>query len=395
MAKLVMAAATPHNPLLWRAMVEPMPDDLVGVAANFARIRDTITELGVDVAIVVGTDHIRQFFFDNSPAFIIGKAERYHGTYENEVRTFGMEYVELAGHRELADEIAGREVLPEAIDFSVSHEWRLDHGFVIPLQYLTPALDIPIVPIHVNAALPPLPSPRRFAALGEHLREAVERWDSDARVAILTSGHMATDVGGPEAVRGLARPGLRHRGGRLDARRRSRGRDPRMPLRPHHGGRERDLPVRQRHHGARRDGRTPRRPRRGDRVALRLEPVLPLEGRLMSRYMIDKFMRAVEMSDAAVAEYVADPAAFVDAWLSGTGSPDLPTDDRALTEAERAAFAARDFEALYVLGAHPYLLWHFTEAVFTHEFTPDSGWRDLVERYRAAVAPHGVVDYIA
>ena len=103
MAKLVMAAATPHNPLLWRAMVEPIPDDLVGVAANFARIRDTITELGVDVAIVIGTDHIRQFFFDNSPAFIIGQAERYHGTYENEVRTFGMEYVELTGHRELAD----------------------------------------------------------------------------------------------------------------------------------------------------------------------------------------------------------------------------------------------------------------------------------------------------
>ena len=206
MAKLVMAAATPHNPLLWRAMVEPIPDDLVGVAANFSRIRDTITELGVDVAIVIGTDHIRQFFFDNSPAFIIGKAERYHGTYENEVRTFGMEYVELTGHRELADEIAGREVLPEAIDFSVSHEWRLDHGFVIPLQYLTPALDIPIVPIHVNAALPPLPSPRRFAALGEHLREAVERWDSDARVAILTSGHMATDVGGPKQFAGSPDP---------------------------------------------------------------------------------------------------------------------------------------------------------------------------------------------
>lgn len=206
MAKLVMAAATPHNPLLWRAMVEPIPDDLVGVAANFSRIRDTITELGVDVAIVIGTDHIRQFFFDNSPAFIIGKAERYHGTYENEVRTFGMEYVEVTGHRGLADEIAGREVLPEAIDFSVSHEWRLDHGFVIPLQYLTPALDIPIVPIHVNAALPPLPSPRRFAALGEHLREAVERWDSDARVAILTSGHMATDVGGPKQFAGSPDP---------------------------------------------------------------------------------------------------------------------------------------------------------------------------------------------
>lgn len=206
MAKLVMAAVTPHNPLLWRAMRDPMPDDLVAVHANFTRIRETIRELEVDVAVVVGTDHIRQFFFDNSPAFIIGKAESYHGTYENEVRTFGMEYAELTGHRELADEIAGREVLPETIDFAISHEWRLDHGFVIPLQYLTPELDIPIVPIHINAALPPLPSPRRFAALGHHLRETIERWDSDARVAILTSGHMATDVGGPKQFAGSPDP---------------------------------------------------------------------------------------------------------------------------------------------------------------------------------------------
>jgi hypothetical protein len=114
----------------------------------------------------------------------------------------------------------------------------------------------------------------------------------------------------------------------------------------------------------------------------------------MTKYQLDKFMRAVEMSDAAVEAYVADPAGFVDAWLAAPGTPDLPTDDRALTPEERDAFATRDFEALYSLGAHPYLLWHFTEAVFTHEFRVDSGWRDLVERYRAAVAPHGHVDYI-
>ncbi|MFF2372332.1 hypothetical protein [Agromyces sp. NPDC058110] len=114
----------------------------------------------------------------------------------------------------------------------------------------------------------------------------------------------------------------------------------------------------------------------------------------MSRYMVDKFMRQVELSDALVAEYVADPPAFVERWLAGGAGPDAASDDRVLSDAERAAFGARDFEALYTLGAHPYLLWHFTEAVHAHEFTPESGWRDLVERYRAAVAPHGVVDYI-
>ena len=113
----------------------------------------------------------------------------------------------------------------------------------------------------------------------------------------------------------------------------------------------------------------------------------------MSKYMIDKFIRAVEMSDAAVAAYVADPADVVDAWLAGAGGPTGPTDDRELTAAERDAFAARDYAALYALGAHPYLLWHFTEAVYEHEYTPDSGWRELVERYRSAVAPQGIVDY--
>ena len=114
----------------------------------------------------------------------------------------------------------------------------------------------------------------------------------------------------------------------------------------------------------------------------------------MSKYMVDKFIRAVELSDAAVSAYVADPAAYIDRWLAGGSTPEAAADDRVLTDEERAAFAARDFEALYLLGAHPYLLWHFTEAVYEHEYTPGSGWRELVERYRSAAAPHGLVDYI-
>lgn len=114
----------------------------------------------------------------------------------------------------------------------------------------------------------------------------------------------------------------------------------------------------------------------------------------MTKYMIDKFMRAVEMSNESVDSYVADPRSFVDEWLAGGGRPDAVTDDRILTAEEHEAFARRDYEALYRLGAHPYLLWHFTEAVYEGEYTPERGWRQLVEEYRAAVAPHGHVDYI-
>ncbi|MFE6734584.1 hypothetical protein [Microbacterium sp. NPDC057650] len=206
MADLVMAAMTPHNPLLWRAMREPMPDDLAPVARNFARIRASVAAHRLDALIVIGTDHLRQFYYDNSPAFVVGTAESYHGTWQNEVRTFGMEYREVTGHAALAAQIAGGSLLPEAIDFSISREWRLDHSYVIPLQYARPEFDIPVVPIHTNASLPPVPSARRFAALGAHLRDAVERWDSDARVGILASGHMANDVGGPRTFAGAPDP---------------------------------------------------------------------------------------------------------------------------------------------------------------------------------------------
>src|SRR5690606_10605142 len=146
----------------WRVMRDPVPEDLRAVHARFAQIRDTIRDAGVDVLVVVGTDHIRQFHSENCPAFIIGYADSYHGVWENEVRTFGMEYCEVPGHRQLAEHIAGRETLTGPIDFAVSHEWRLDHGFVLPLQYLTPDLDVPIVPINVNGVLPPLPAPERY-----------------------------------------------------------------------------------------------------------------------------------------------------------------------------------------------------------------------------------------
>lgn len=114
----------------------------------------------------------------------------------------------------------------------------------------------------------------------------------------------------------------------------------------------------------------------------------------MTIYMIDKFMRDVEMSNARVKAYVADPAAFVAQWRASGAGPDAVADDRELSEREQEAFAARDYGTLYELGAHPYLLWHFTEAVYEHEYTEGFGWRQLVERYRARIAPVGDVDFI-
>ena len=47
----------------------------------------------------------------------------------------------------------------------------------------------------------------------------------------------------------------------------------------------------------------------------------------MSRFQIDKFISFVEGSDQAVRDYVADPAAYVEAWEQRARRSRLPTPD--------------------------------------------------------------------
>lgn len=58
---------------------------------------------------------------------------------------------------------------------------------------------IPLVPIHINTYYPPnQPTVKRCYALGKTLRETIESWESDVRVAIVSSGglsHMVINAG--------------------------------------------------------------------------------------------------------------------------------------------------------------------------------------------------------
>ena len=53
------------------------------------------------------------------------------------------------------------------------------------------------MPIYTNIFAPPLPRPARFVELGRTIREMVEAWPSDLRVAIIGTGHLSLELGGP------------------------------------------------------------------------------------------------------------------------------------------------------------------------------------------------------
>lgn len=205
MAELVTILGVQHNPLLWRVLREPVPDDLQRTRDNFETFRHALAAARPDVIVLLGSDHVRKFTFDNSPAFCVGKADRYVCTYENEARTFGLEGWEIAGDLDLAASILGHGELAGGFDFAMSNEWLLDHSFSIPLVYLTD-LDVPIVPIHANTNIPPVPPAARFAELGAHLAETIAVHPNDQRVALIASGHLATEVGGPKHFLGGESP---------------------------------------------------------------------------------------------------------------------------------------------------------------------------------------------
>jgi protocatechuate 4,5-dioxygenase beta chain len=149
--------------------------------------------------VIVASDHFHQFFHNNMPQFVVGRMTDYQGTFYNEVREFDLPRVSLDGNRQLSTDIieAGFE---QGFDFAFSDDLRLDHACVVPSLIAQPSLDIPVVPVLTNCGAPPIPTGRRFVQLGGALRAAIEGSTAAQRVAVVVSGNLSLEVGGPEQM---------------------------------------------------------------------------------------------------------------------------------------------------------------------------------------------------
>jgi hypothetical protein len=87
--------------------------------------------------------------------------------------------------------------IENGIDFSYSQEMILDHAFMVPLSQLTPHMDLPIVPLHINGMLPPRPTAARCYRLGMQIGDYI-RNHYNGKVAVLASGSFSGDIGGPK-----------------------------------------------------------------------------------------------------------------------------------------------------------------------------------------------------
>jgi protocatechuate 4,5-dioxygenase beta chain len=197
MAELVAAIGMTHNPFMPTLLARSeRPPGAASVWQHIELLREALREARPDALLMVGNDHLNQFFMDNMPAFLIGKMARYVGTFPNEEREFGIPTCAVAGDAELARHLL-EGGLGCGVDFAYSDELRLDHSIVVPLLFLRPELDLPIVPVLTNCIAPPLPTARRFHQVGQALRAAIELAPIARRVVLVASGHLSLEVGGP------------------------------------------------------------------------------------------------------------------------------------------------------------------------------------------------------
>lgn len=87
--------------------------------------------------------------------------------------------------------------LKSNFDLAAAEELRLDHSVMVPLHFLNPSMELPVVPLYTNGFVAPTPTALRCFALGQMVRRFVDQWEGDDRIAIVASGCFAMDVGGP------------------------------------------------------------------------------------------------------------------------------------------------------------------------------------------------------
>ncbi len=180
---LVFAGVCSHAPgITGRAgQADPVVRD--AFYAGFEQMRERLEAAKPDALIVVGAEHFANFFMDNMPAYCMGMAESYEGPIEDE-DWLAIRRRRVPGNEKLSERLIS-SILPQ-MDLAYAQEWKFDHGIMVPLHFLTPRYDLPVIPVNINCQGPPLTPLARAYEFGRQLRAACDA--QPERIAVIGTG---------------------------------------------------------------------------------------------------------------------------------------------------------------------------------------------------------------
>ncbi|WP_207844256.1 hypothetical protein [Williamsia soli] len=190
--------------------------------AALDKLADVFEAAEVDVVVIFGNDQMEIFAEPLIPAISVWRGEEIPNYFPGEeylsrlpvgieVSVPGHVAPEGAtnpGHQELADSIIS-QAMNDNFDVAVlrelpPHTNHIPHAFGFIYRQIMRDRMIPSVPVLFNTFYPPnQPTVSRCYSFGESVVKAIEEWDSDARVALVSSGGLTHFVIDEEVDRAL------------------------------------------------------------------------------------------------------------------------------------------------------------------------------------------------
>ncbi len=180
---LVFAGVCSHAPGITGRADQADPDVRDRFYAAFDQMRVDLETTRPDAIVIIAAEHFANFFMNNMPSFAVGMADHYDGPIEDP-GWLGIDKRQVPGNRDLSRRFI--TAVMNTSDVSYAEEWRFDHGIMVPLHFLTPAYDVPVIPVNVNCQGPPLAPLHRAWAFGESIRAACD--ELPERIAVIGTG---------------------------------------------------------------------------------------------------------------------------------------------------------------------------------------------------------------
>ncbi len=183
---LVYCGACSHAPGITGRAERADTQTRQALETAFRRMGDEMRATRPDALVVIAAEHFANFFMNNMPAFALGMADSYEGPIEDEA-FLRIRRTTVPGNKGLSRRLI--ENVMQTVDVAYAEEWKFDHGISVPLHFLTPDYDLPIVPANINCQGPPLAPLARAWAFGEALRRAADAVPE--RIALIGTGGLS------------------------------------------------------------------------------------------------------------------------------------------------------------------------------------------------------------
>ena len=192
---IVFAAGVSHAPHITGFPDHAPPESKARFYGAMEEIGRRLRAAKPDVIVVVSSDHFHNLFTDRMPAFCVGRGQQHEGPAERWIR---IPPFTVKGAPAFANAVM-HHAFRLGMDPAFSDKVVIEHGLAVPLSFLTPDFDVPVLPVLQNCMVPPLPPLQRCFAFGEVLRAAAV--EQGVRVAVVGTGGLSHAPGSADAGR--------------------------------------------------------------------------------------------------------------------------------------------------------------------------------------------------